>query len=303
MKYSVVIPLYNKEKHIARAIYSVLSQEVNDFELIVVDDGSTDQGIDVVNNIKDSRIKLIRQSNRGVSAARNKGIANAKGELVALLDADDEWMPNHLFSFDKMIEMYPEAGLYTTAYTVIDVDGSIVDPWNGGLSSRIEIEKINIYKESYNNLVLPVHTSAVCIPKSVLDRIGGFIEGQHLGEDLDMWGRVALIYDVVFNSIASSMYYKDSINRSIEKMPPDEMPFVTSYKNDSNKLTNIYIKEYVVMQQFIVASKFIMTGNMKQARKVLSLVDTKLQRKKLVKYYISTYIPVFMLRLWMSFKH
>ena len=88
---SVVIPLYNKEKQIKRTIQSVLTQTFQDFEIVIVNDGSTDNSTIEVEKIKDSRIRLIHQENAGVSAARNKGIEEAKYELIALLDADDEW--------------------------------------------------------------------------------------------------------------------------------------------------------------------------------------------------------------------
>ena len=96
MKISVVIPLYNKELSIRRTIESVLSQSYSPYELIVVNDGSTDAGEKVVANFTDSRIRLINQDNRGVSAARNRGIAEAKSEHLCLLDTDDELLPNSL---------------------------------------------------------------------------------------------------------------------------------------------------------------------------------------------------------------
>ena len=88
---SVVIPLYNKEKYIKRAIESVLNQTFQKFEIIVVNDGSTDKSAEIVQNIKDPRIRLINQKNAGVSAARNRGIQEAKYEYIAFLDADDFW--------------------------------------------------------------------------------------------------------------------------------------------------------------------------------------------------------------------
>lgn len=116
MEFTVVIPLYNKERHISRAIASVLNQTHRDLELIVVDDGSTDRGVSKVEMIKDPRIRIIKQENSGVSAARNRGITEASSEFIAFLDADDAWKPNFLEVIQSLIEDYPEAGAYGTGY-------------------------------------------------------------------------------------------------------------------------------------------------------------------------------------------
>ncbi|MDP8208206.1 MAG: glycosyltransferase family A protein [Candidatus Electryonea clarkiae] len=117
---SVVIPLYNKEQYIARAIQSVLSQTYNDFELIVVDDGSTDASAKVVEEFNDPRQRLIRQPNAGECAARNRGIAESRTELIAFLDADDQWLPEHLIAIKCLSEKYPECGAFATAYDIVD---------------------------------------------------------------------------------------------------------------------------------------------------------------------------------------
>ena len=108
---SVVIPLYNKERYIARAIQSALGQTYGDFELIVVDDGSTDGSVDIVSQFADTRLRLINQANAGVGAARNRGIKDAKYELITFLDADDEWMPDFLETVLELREEFPEASL------------------------------------------------------------------------------------------------------------------------------------------------------------------------------------------------
>ena len=117
---SVVIPLYNKESSIKDTLHSVLSQNFNDFEVVIVNDGSTDNSVDVVKTIKDSRIRLIEQKNGGPSKARNTGILNAKGDWIVLLDADDQLLPNALNTFSIAILNYPEVDIVdANKYTLV----------------------------------------------------------------------------------------------------------------------------------------------------------------------------------------
>lgn len=105
---SVVIPLYNKENSIAQSLQSVLRQEYTNFEVVVVDDGSTDKSVEIVNSIEDGRIRLFRQSNAGPSKARNMGVSNAQGEWIVFLDADDELLPKALSIFECIISEHPD---------------------------------------------------------------------------------------------------------------------------------------------------------------------------------------------------
>jgi len=124
-KITVIIPLFNKEKYITRALSSVLKQTMQDFEIIVVDDGSTDRGAQKVRMMEDHRIKLMQQPNRGVSAARNVGVQEAKTDIVAFLDADDEWTSEFLETILHLRDVYPGAGLYATAYEIVSPNGKI----------------------------------------------------------------------------------------------------------------------------------------------------------------------------------
>ena len=113
---SVVVPLYNKEREVQRALRSVLAQTFADFEVIVVDDGSTDASVRVASQIVDRRIRLVRQENGGVSAARNRGISEAQASLIAFLDADDEWMPHHLETLIRLRRVYPNCQVFAAGY-------------------------------------------------------------------------------------------------------------------------------------------------------------------------------------------
>lgn len=118
MRFSVVVPLYNKENCIRMTLESVKKQSFKDYEVIVVDDGSTDRSLEEARKIKSENITIIHQQNQGVSVARNTGILHAQGQYIAFLDADDEWEPDYLKTIDHLIEKYPESDMYVTAYRV-----------------------------------------------------------------------------------------------------------------------------------------------------------------------------------------
>jgi len=112
---SVVICLYNKVKEIGRAIDSVIAQSISEFELIIVDGGSTDGSLDVVTSYNDPRIRLIHQKSKGAAAGRNEGILETKANLISFLDADDVWCPDFLFTILSLREEYLDAGAYGTS--------------------------------------------------------------------------------------------------------------------------------------------------------------------------------------------
>ncbi|GAG76177.1 unnamed protein product [marine sediment metagenome] len=190
--FTVVIPLYNKALHIKRTLQSVLEQNYKDFEIVVVDDGSTDGGVNIVKQINDNRIRLIQQENQGVSAARNKGIENARNELIAFLDADDEWKPNHLDVLARLIKKFPEAGAYGTAYQkklkngkswIPDFKAIPLSPWEGIVPNYFKA--VAVGPEI-------LWTSAIAVWKEVFDKAGYFRVDIRNGEDADMWVRIAI---------------------------------------------------------------------------------------------------------------
>ena len=118
--FSVVIPLYNKELSIGNTIQSVLNQTYQDFEIVVINDGSTDKSLKVVEKINDPRISIINKANGGVSSARNRGIKESNFEWIAFLDGDDLWMENHLKILKDMIEAHPTDKVFTTSFEFSD---------------------------------------------------------------------------------------------------------------------------------------------------------------------------------------
>lgn len=194
MNFSVVIPLYNKSYSIVRCVDSILNQSYRDFEIIVVNDGSTDDSLSMIksnysNEIQQEVIKIIDQPNQGVSVARNNGIKLSKSDYICLLDADDEWLPNFLESMACLINDYPKAALYTLAYN-IQKEGFKSVKSKRGLPSNHRGYVEDFFKASAKGNV--VHTSTACVLKSVFIELGGFPNNVVAGEDLYLWIMFAL---------------------------------------------------------------------------------------------------------------
>jgi len=203
---SVVIPLYDGAGYIRRSIQSVLAQTYTDFELIVVDDGSTDDGPAVVRTFTDARVRLVRQENAGVSAARNRGITEAQGSCVAFLDADDEWEPQFLEAIMHLSAAYPSAGIWGTGYRRVFPTGPSVEFTLAESPNHTTLQIDDYLRRLPGGSI--VHTSAAAIPVSVLQKVGGFREGCHAGEDQEMWARIALHYPIGYDTRILSRFHQ-----------------------------------------------------------------------------------------------
>lgn len=187
MKFSVIIPLYNKEHYVKKTIESVLRQTCLDYEIIVVDDGSIDRSLEIAQSVKSEKIHIITQKNQGVSVARNTGIENAKGTYIAFLDADDEWRENYLETIDELTSNYPQSDIFVTAYAV--------NMGNGKINYSTQLSPETGCLESYWLTLAKgydfVWTSATAIRRQALIDAGKFRPGEKIGQDLDMWARIA----------------------------------------------------------------------------------------------------------------
>lgn len=208
-KFSIIIPLYDKEAYVRKALESVVAQTYRDFELIIVDDGSTDNSADVVRDFIaqiddrfiDDRWTLITQANAGVAAARNRGVKVSNGEYVCFLDADDWWEPTWLEEMDKLITEYPDAGLYATNYVYYK-------PGKTHVALKLERGYMN-YPEAYLYGEMPVTSITTCMPRKVFDGMGGFPVGIKLGEDFLLWAKTAQHYKVAFCEKPLAYYNND----------------------------------------------------------------------------------------------
>jgi len=205
--FSIVIPLYNKAAYIEKAIQSVLAQTFQEFELIVIDDGSTDGGLEIVQQIKDSKIQLIQQKNQGVSTARNNAVKATKYDYVAFLDADDWWSPDFLEEMKSLITEFPEGSLYASSY--FKVKNHKNRRAKIGVPANFERGYFDYCKAYITSAWMPVWTGAVILQKNIFNEMQGFKPQLKLGEDFDLWLRIALKYKVVLLNKPLAFYNQD----------------------------------------------------------------------------------------------
>jgi glycosyltransferase involved in cell wall biosynthesis len=260
--FSVIIPLFNKSAYIERCLQSVYNQTYKNYEVIVINDGSTDNGPDkvkrminghsvvineqlivglperiksqkneqlkgktgereVIGNKDTTRnidIRLINQRNLGVSATRNVGVSEARFDYLAFLDADDWWETNYLEEMKKLISEYSEKGIYACSYYIVKNGKKRIA--NIGIGSDFIKGEIDYFKVYGKTLCMPVWTGATIVNRRIFNLFNGFKPQITLGEDFDLWVRIALQYPVVLLNKPLSNYNQDVVytNRAVGKL-------------------------------------------------------------------------------------
>lgn len=300
MKFSVVIPLYNKACYVAKAIDSVLTQSFRDFELIIVDDGSKDASAEMAAQAiaGQGQCRLLRQDNAGVAVARNNGVAASQGECLCFLDADDWWEPTFLEEMDKFIAEFPEAGIYGTNYTIVNETKHKTRVAKIGVDSSFEKGYINYCQTYATTMYMPLWTGAVCIPRKVFDGEGGFPKGIKLGEDFLLWIRIALKHKVAFLNKPLSYYNQDveTANRGVGRLhqPREHMLWNLGFLEDEEK-ANADFKQLVDNLRTYGLQPYLLDKRYRnQAKMELDKVDWSKQPPKTVRLYNN---PIWVLQL------
>jgi len=260
---SVIIPLYNKAPTIQRAVDSVLAQTITDWELVIVDDGSNDDGPALVSAYKDYRIRLVKQANAGVAAARNKGAEIAANEMLAFVDADDYWAPNHLENLQQLIAEFPQAALYGTAYFGVGGDGIA----RKSRFRNAEDEPARLLIPDYFATVVefghPLNSSSVAISRTWFNTVGGFPIGVRSGEDSITWARLACAGDVAYSKAATSYYVLPPValtdRRDFLRRPliPDYVAAELSKLRDTTPKFKVSLSRYLAHWHRIRAMMFL----------------------------------------------
>lgn len=260
---SVIIPLYNKAASIASTLECVRSQSFADWEAVVVDDGSTDGSGDIVNTINDSRIRLIHQHNAGVSAARNRGIQEAKGEFIAFLDADDEWDKEYLAAQYELTKKYPDCDVFAMNYEFQDINGKKTPTIINKLPFKDVDGVLSNYFEVASCSHPPLWTSAVMVRKSAFQNIEGFPVGIKSGEDLLTWARLACRYKIAYckTPLATFVFDPKGFDQNQKERFPEKVDFVG---NELTKLKDTYqqtgMRKYIALWHKMRCRIFIQKG-------------------------------------------
>lgn len=290
--FSVIIPLYNKAEYIKQTVESVLHQTFADFEVIVVDDSSTDNSLELVKSIEDTRLRVFTKLNGGVSAARNYGISKATHEVLAFLDADDMWEKDYLASMYELISLYPQAGIFASGYYM---DFGDHKSYFNHLEGYSKYSLLSDYFEVSYRFGMSVNiTSATCIYRKTALSMPMFREGIRRGEDIDVWLRIALKYPVAFCN-EPKMRYMAETSTSLSSHytnANDEFPYMEWF---SYRAKSPFYKKYVLLAIYIFAKNAYHGHDYKASRDILAkTIFSEVSVKPLKRLYLllSSYLHI-----------
>ena len=291
MKFSVIIPLYNKAPYVAKAINSVLAQSFTDYELVVVDDGSKDDSFEIAQKAIEGHVQcqLYRQQNAGVSMARNNGVALSHGEYLCFLDADEWWEPTFLEEMNKLVAEFPDAGIYGTSYTYVNETKHKTGVASICVETNFERGYINYCQVYAKTLAMPLTSISVAIPRSVFENTNGFPKGIKLGEDFMLWIRIALNYKVVFLNKPLAYYNQDVdvANRGVGRLyrPQEHMLWNVGFLAEEEKNNSDYKQLIDNLRTYSLYPYYLSDDYHEAAKQELKKVDWNRQPKKVRKKY------------------
>lgn len=286
MQISVVIPLYNKRETIVEAVESVMRQSFQPQEIIIVDDGSTDGSAQVLSEQKFPLVKLITQTNQGVSVARNTGIAQATSPWIAFLDADDSWDKEFLSVIASLHYTFPEAAVLATAYRFIYMDGTIEAITLHNLTFKGRGIMDNYFQVAATSHP-PICSSAVVVSKAACASVGGFPIGIKSGEDLITWAKLSANYTIAYDTHIGANYIHQPSNLGISKIREQANDFVGDQLKKlslelSDTIQNDQLKQYLGRWMKSKAIIFLEIGENTLARnKALEAMSYSKEKVKL----------------------
>lgn len=291
--FSVIIPVYNKASFVGETLKSVLAQTYTDFEIIVINDGSTDECETVIQGFNDSRIRYFHKENEGVAVARNEGIAEAQGDFICFLDADDYWLPNFLTTFKKQIDALPNHKVFSCATAIETAKKTISAQYS--LDKITDFQIVDFFEASRKECIL--WTSATVIHKSVFEKIGTFDTQIKKGEDTELWMRIGLHFTIGFIGTVLAHYRFDpnSISRNWDYFfePYTFEKYVVLEKENSK------LKRFLDQNRFSAVIKCKMNGDTETAKRLYNQIDLdELGLKKTIVMEMPN--PILRLLVWIK---
>jgi glycosyltransferase involved in cell wall biosynthesis len=270
--FTVIIPLYNKEKYIKNAIESVLDQTFTDFEILVVDDFSSDKSAVIASKFESEKVQLIyHEKNCGLSATRNTGIKKANSNYITYLDADDLWKPTFLESIFQLIQNFPEARIFGTNYEEV-WDTVIKNPRNGSeilpinFTGYINFFKINVKQGIYNH-------GSVCFHKEVYEKVGFYNEKINFSEDLDFNIRANYNFKLAYDNSVQMSYFMQTENQITQSSLLNKtIPDFDSYENWAK--TNSDLKKYLDFERYVLGKRLKKNNDLRW-KKMIATIDSR----------------------------
>ncbi len=257
--FTIVIPLFNKSNYISNTIESVLAQTFQDFEVLIVEDCSTDASLKMVSAIQSDKIRILQHDqNKGLSASRNTGIKNAMTQYIAFLDADDVWKPNYLETIYTLIQKFPECKLFATNYEEVYPNQMSLLP----TTKFINQEKETVIKDFFeSNLSQHIYCCcSLCVDKSVFETIGFYDEKITYGEDVDFNIRANNAFQLAYSTdvlVSYILYTENQITNT--HLKNKTLTNFDSYESLGKAKPNL--KKYLDFNRYIMAKYYKMEGN------------------------------------------
>lgn len=269
--FTVVIPLFNKSNYISNTLESVLAQTFQDFEVIIVEDCSTDASLEIVSAIQSDKIRIIQhEKNKGLSASRNTGIKNAITKYIAFLDADDVWKPNYLETIYSLIQKFPECKLFATNYEEIYPNQLSLIP----TTKLISQEKETVIADFFEcNLSQHIYCCcSLCVDKSVFETVGFYDEKITYGEDVDFNIRANNVFQLAYSTevlVSYILYTENQITNT--HLKNKTLTNFDAY--ESLGVAKPSLKKYLDFNRYIMAKYYKMEGDYKSYQKMKASIS------------------------------
>ncbi len=261
-KFSVVISVFNKEKYIADTLKSVFAQTFTDFEVVILNDGSTDNSEAEILKFKDPRIRYFSKENSGASAARNFTIQQATSEYIAFMDADDYWYPFYLEEQNRLIDKFPKESVFATATEIKRNGKTFKNNYSIDFATK-DIVVVDYFEASQLDSVLL--SISIVIKKEVFENVGYYDPKIKSGEDTDLYVRIGLKYKVVFSPKVCATYVvrKNSLFQSVKKL--EEKANFEAYA--VHEKDNPALKKFLDLNRYSLCILAKMEGNKEAFKK------------------------------------